>query len=166
MRNLLAFSFMFLALILLREAHAGCSITTSTGIAFPGYDVFSGTDTDGQGSVTVRCNVGGPPPSNVVPVNVVITIGPSNTNGLIDPRQMMDPVSGDVLDYNVYPDLNRTIIWSNNPASPNTATLSNMYRNSPAVTTNVYGRIRHGQDVTGGGTYRDGATGLTVTINW
>ena len=156
---------MLMALLLCREAYAGCSITTSTGISFPLYNIFLDADTDGQGSVTVICNTGTPPPSNGVPVNVVITIGPSPTSLSIDPRQMRGATWGDPLDYNVYTNAGRTVIWSDNPASPNTVTLSNMYRNTPAVTTNVYGRIQRLQDVSGGDTYSDGS-GLTVTINW
>jgi len=145
------------------RAYAGCGITTSTGIAFASYDVFSAVDSDAQGSITVICDIGAAPPNP--PVDVVITISTSPTSGSINPRQMRDPVSGDRLNYNVFIDAARTIVWSDNPASPNTVSLNNMRKNSPASTTQVYGRIFAGQDVSAG-SYSDGVAGLTVTITW
>lgn len=145
------------------SAYAGCGITTSTGIAFATYDVFSAVDNDAQGSITVICNIGAAPPNP--PVDITITISTSPTSGSINPRQMRDPVSGDRLNYNLFTNAARTIVWSDNPASPNTVFLNNMRRNSPARTTQVYGRIFAGQDVSAG-SYSDGAAGLTVTITW
>jgi spore coat protein U-like protein len=145
------------------RAYAGCGITTSTGIAFAPYDVFSAVNNDAQGSITVICNIGAAPPNP--PVDVTITISASPTSGSINPRQMLDPVSGDRLNYNLFINAARTIVWSDNPASPNTVFLNNMRRTTPARTTQVYGRIFAGQDVSAG-SYSDGATGLTVTITW
>lgn len=145
------------------SAYAGCGITTSTGLAFAPYNVFSAVDTDAQGSITVACNVGAAPPNP--PVDVRITISASPTSGSINPRQMLDPVSGDRLNYNVFTDAARTIVWSDNPASPNTIVLNNLRRTTPPRTTQVYGRIFAGQDVSAG-SYSDGAAGLTVTITW
>ena len=78
---------------------------------------------------------------------------------------MLDPVSGDRLNYNVFTDAARTIVWSDNPASPNTIVLNNLRSTSPARTTQVYGRIFAGQDVSAGSD-SDAATGLTFTITW
>lgn len=163
MRTVGRFCVLMLLLAFAGRAHAGCGISTSTGIIFPPYDVFSLTDTDAEGSITVVCNVGAAPPNP--PVDVVITIGPSPTSGSINPRQMIDPVSGDRMDYNVFTDIARTIVWSDNAASPNTVLLNNLRRTSPPRTVPVYGRIFAGQDISQG-TYSDGVTGLTVTITW
>jgi len=163
MRRLLRFPAIMLILALAGNAHAGCGITTSTGIAFAPYDVFSAVDNDVQGSITVICNIGAAPPNP--PVDIRITISTSPTSGSINPRQMLDPVSGDRLNYNIFTDAARTIVWSDNAASPNTVLLNNMRRTSPARTTPVYGRIFAGQDVSAG-SYSDGAAGLTVTITW
>jgi spore coat protein U-like protein len=111
------------------SAYAGCGITTSTGIAFATYDVFSAVDNDAQGSITVICNIGAVPPNP--PVGVTITISASPTSGSINPRQMLDPVSGDRLNYNMFVDAARAIVWSDNPASPNTILLNNLRRTSP-----------------------------------
>jgi spore coat protein U-like protein len=155
MRRLILLCMVISVLAFAGRAYAGCGITTSTGIAFAPYDVFSAVNNDAQGSVTVRCNIGPAPPNP--PVDV--------TSGSINPRQMLDPVSGDRLNYNVFTNAARTIVWSDNPASPNTVFLNNMRRNTAARTTQVYGRIFAGQDVSAG-SYSDGATGLTVTITW
>lgn len=163
MRKLMQLWLIISVLVFTGNAYAGCGITTSTGIAFAPYNVFSAVDNDAQGSITVICNIGAAPPNPRV--NVTITISTSPTSGSINPRQMRDPVSGDRLNYNVFTNAARTIVWSNNTASPNTIVLNNMRRNTAARTTQVYGRIFAGQDVSAG-SYSDGATGLTVTITW
>jgi spore coat protein U-like protein len=163
MKRLFQLCLVMLYVAIANSAYAGCGITTSTGIAFASYDVFSAVDNDAQGSITVICNIGAAPPNPRV--NVTITISASPTSGSINPRQMRDPVSGDRLNYNVFTNAARTIVWSNNTASPNTIVLNNMRRNTAARTTQIYGRIFAGQDVSAG-SYSDGATGLTVTITW
>ena len=163
MGRLIQFCLVIQLVALASSAYAGCGITTSTGLAFSTYDVFATVDNDSQGSITVRCNIGAAPPNP--PVDVRITISASPTSGSINPRQMLDPVSGDRLNYNVFTDAARSIVWSDNPASPNTIVLNNLRRTTPARTTQVYGRIFAGQDVSAG-SYSDGAAGLTVTITW
>lgn len=163
MRRLMQFCLVISVFAFAGSASAGCGITTSTGLAFAPYNVFSAVDNDAQGSITVICNVGAAPPNP--PVDVRITFSTSPTSGSINPRQMRDPVSGDRLNYNLFTDAARTIVWSDNPANPNTVLLNNRRRTSPASTTQVYGRIFAGQDVSAG-SYSDGAAGLTVTITW
>jgi len=163
MRRLILLCMVTSVLAFAGRAYAGCGITTSTGIAFATYDVFSAVNNDAQGSITVICNIGAAPPNP--PVDITITISASPTSGSINPRQMLDPVSGDRLNYNLFTNAARTIVWSDNPASPNTVFLNNMRRNTAARTIEVYGRIFAGQDVSAG-SYSDGATGLTVTITW
>lgn len=150
-----------MCLFLAGEAYAGCGITASTGITFPNYDVFAPANTDGTGTITVICNIGLAPPNP--PVNVAITISASPNSGGINPRRMKEPSSGDLLNYNVYTDSNRTIIWNNViTGGPDNVVLNNMGKNSPARSTTVYGRIFPGQDVSVG-SYTDA---LTVTITW
>jgi spore coat protein U-like protein len=126
------------------------------------YDLFSPTDnTAGQGEVDVTYVPGSPPNP---PITYTITISVSPNSGSINPRTMKQvPPTADALNYNVYTDAARTIIWNNVITGGADIVTSTVKRNDPQPQrTPVYGRISALQDV-GVGSYSDS---LTVTITW
>ncbi len=141
---------------------AGSLSISTTPVSFGTYDVFAPTDNiAGQGSVTVSY-VPGPNPNN--PIGYTITIsGSPNNNGSINPRVMKisstDPVN---LNYNVYTDSVRTIIWNSVITGGSDNVTGTIKRNNAPQTIPIYGRIAALQDV-GVGNYSDQ---LTVTVSY
>lgn len=128
-------------------ADAACSIS-STGVNFGTYDVFSATPLDSTGTITFSCN-------NDERIRIRLGTGGS---GSYFPRKMSK--SGETLDYNLYRDAARTLVWGNN--SGGTVEYSRSVNEDEVYTVTVYGRIPAGQDVSAG-TYADT---VTMTILW
>jgi len=153
----------FALLLAASDLFAAGSLTVATSpITFGLYDLFSPTDnTAGQGEVAVTY-VAGPNPN--APINYTITISVSPNSGSINPRTMKQvPPTADALNYNVYTDAARTIIWNSVITGGADIIALRLRRNDPQPQrTPVYGRIRALQDVSVG-TYSDN---LTVTITW
>jgi spore coat protein U-like protein len=148
---LLAGAVLVLALFQHRaEAQASCTITTNTNVAFGTYNVYGAAPLDTTGQVTIRCN------RTANPVTVDLSRGhaPSFT-----PRYMLNGTQQ--LNYNLYRDALRTIIWGDGtngsshygPVNP---------PNNQNVPLTIYARIPAGQDV-GTGTYTDS---ITATVNF
>ncbi len=163
MRRLTAALVVMGVLLMALDAYAAASLSVSTSpVIFGPYDTLSPSDnTAGQGEVAVTYVAGAPPNPAVT---YTITISASPNSGSINPRTMkQSPGSPDSLNYNVYTDAARTIIWNNAITGGADTVVLTLKRNDPQPQrTPIYGRIAALQDV-GVGTYNDS---LTVTITW
>lgn len=84
----------------------GCQFQGVTGLNFGSYDPFSPIPLDTTGQVQFVCVGGGAGSFNNRPVTVQLSQGGSNS---FTPRQMSS--GSDRLNYNLYLDANRSIIW-------------------------------------------------------
>ena len=143
LRHSLAATIMCL-LFTYQGAHAvNCSVS-STPIGFGTYDVFSSSNLDTTGSVRVKC----------APGNTTYTISlQAGLNGSINNRKMQNSSGNGKMNYNLYIDAARSIIWGDGTGG--TVTVTN---NSPKSIT-VYARIPAGQNVSTG-SYSDSVTVL------
>lgn len=145
-------SIMWFFLFLPTGAYAACTVFT-TGINFGSYDVFSTTPTDSTATIMVTCDETPAP-------TVAVSIGASPTSGGFNPRKMKHASQPDLMNYNLFTDAPRTVIWGDGTSG--TATETRRVRRGTPVTLTVYGRIFSGQDVSAG-SYSET---LTVTITW
>jgi spore coat protein U-like protein len=132
------------------EAAASCTITTVTGVAFGTYNVYGAAPLDTTGRVTISCNGA----AKSVTVDLSRGHSPSFT-----PRYMLN--GSEQLDYNLYLDATRTIIWGDNTSG------SSHYGpvdppNNTNINLTIYARIPAGRDV-GTGSYTDS---ITATVNF
>jgi len=134
-------------------AVSGCTIGV-TPINFGSYDTFSSTPLDTAGTITVNCT------GDVNKADV--TLGPSSTSGTYNPRRMKRSGGIDLLDYNIYTNVTRTVIFGDGTGGTSDVQVK---RQGPPVPwseiVSMYGRIPPGQDVAAG-TYSDA---LTATVN-
>jgi len=125
-----------------------CTITTTSGVAFGSYDVLSSSPVDSTGLLHVACTLTG----------LLITVDLSKGNApTYNPRFMLK--GGAPLNYNLYLDPARTLIWGDNTGG------SSHYTSGVLVLSldlTIYGRIPAGQDVTAGA-YSDT---VTATVNF
>jgi spore coat protein U-like protein len=131
------------------SALAVCSLS-STSISFGNYDVFSTAALDSNGSLVYRCG------------NADHDISVSLNHGgapSFNPRWMLK--GSEVLNYNLYLDAARTVIWGDGTAGTQTYIIHNPPNNQD-VTVPVYGRVPPGQSISKGA-YSDT---ITVTINF
>jgi spore coat protein U-like protein len=133
---------------LARAAIAACTIDT-TPVNFGNYDVFSSTATDSTGSVQYRCGN--------FDFNIQITLDKGGAP-TFNPRRMLN--GSQALNYNLYLNAARTIIWGDGTGGTQTYFNANPPRR--LVTVTIYGRIPAGQDVRVG-TY---SNTVTATINF
>ncbi len=150
--------FIFATLFLLFRAGMALSQCTvsATPMGFGNYDIFSTQPLDTAGTVTINCT------SDIVKAN--LTAGPSQTSGIFNPRQMKRSGGTDLLNYNIFTDVARTIIFGNGTGGTADIGLRRP-TGKPAPWSqiiNIYGRIPTGQDVSVG-SYSDT---LTITLDW
>src|SRR5438132_14140752 len=88
-------------------AAPSCKNITVTTLAFGNYDVYAAAPLDSAGTISYSC----PPPA--VPT-VDISAGGA---GSFSPRRMQQIAGTDTLQYNVYFDAARTIVWGSTPLS-------------------------------------------------
>ncbi len=122
-----------------------CRNVSTTPVSFGSYNVFSPTPLDAAGSISYQC------PAVLSPV-ISLSTGAS---GSYNPRQMTGLCA---LQYNLYLDAARTVIWGN--GSSGTSVL-----NAPSggnMTVSVYGRVFPLQDVAVGSC----SDSVVVTINY
>lgn len=143
-----------LCLLFAGEAYAQTCSVTATSINFGNYDVALLLHNDSTGTITVTCNITPPP-------DAAIMIGPSPDSGIFNPRRMKHSSISEFLNYNLFTNALRTVIWGNGTQGTSTITLKNVPKNKPQTVT-IYGRIPAGQDVSSG-QYSDT---LVVTIVW
>lgn len=123
-----------------------CGVSAAP-LAFGTFDPTGGVTQDGTTTLTVLCTTG-----TAYEVGLDAGSGPSAT---VDIRQMTD-VSNNILNYSLYQNASRTLVWGN---TVGTDTLAGTGTGAPQ-TLNVYGRILSGQTAAPVGAYID-----TVTVN-
>jgi spore coat protein U-like protein len=116
-------------------ALAACTIST-IGVSFGSYDVFTTVPLDSTGSVSYTCTAGSA---------ITITLDKGGAPSF-DPRQMANGTQR--LNYNLYLDATRAIIWGD--GTGNTQVYANANAAGSLVTVMVYGRIPARQDVSAG----------------
>lgn len=129
-------------------ANAQCSATT-LGVAFGGYDPFSGASVDSTGTVTVTCLV-------VNSYTIALSAGGS---GSYTPRTLVN--GGNILDYNLFVDAARSTIWGDGTGGTSISSGSIGILLLPNDHT-IYGRIPGGQNPAAG-SYSDT---ITVTVTY
>jgi spore coat protein U-like protein len=134
------------------EAYAACSIAV-TPMNFGAYNVFAVAPLRSTGTFSVTCNEAPPP-------TVTITVGPSATTGIFNPRQMGKSGGGDALTYNLFTDSALTQIWGDGVTGG--SVLRQKVTKNKAWNAIVYGSLPAQQNVSAGG-YADT---LLVTIIW
>lgn len=128
-------------------ATVSCGVTTS-GVAFGGYDVFSGTDLDRTGTLTVKCDLLADPAQDV-PYTLSLSAGGS---GSYSGRAMTNlMISTEKMKYNLYTTSARNVVWGDGTGGSITqgGTIPTLSSGSPSQSQDwsVYGRITAGQDV-------------------
>jgi spore coat protein U-like protein len=124
-----------------------CSVTVS-GLSFGSYNVFSASAVQSTGSVVFRCG------NNVAAVEITLGRGQSST---FNPRVLVS--GGESLDYNLYLDAARSLVWGDGTSGTRTYQDSSFPRRQNVPVT-IYGEIPASQDVRAG-TYTDT---ITATI--
>jgi spore coat protein U-like protein len=130
---------------------AACKVT-ATGVNFGAYDVFVAAPLDSAGTVTVFCDQN-------PPMDVTVAIGPSAGSGAFLPRSMRNASGPDRLNYNLFTNASRNVVWGDGTAGTATVLLFKLNKNHPQTAT-IYGRIPPAQNVSVG-SYSDR---ITVTI--
>jgi spore coat protein U-like protein len=125
---------------------------TATGVNFGAYDVFVAAPLDSAGTVTVSCDQN-------PPMDVTVAIGPSASSGAFLPRSMRNASGPDRLNYNLFTNASRNVVWGDGTAGTATVLLFKVNKNRSQTAT-IYGRIPPGQNVSVG-SYSDR---ITVTI--
>ena len=120
-----------------------CSFT-ATGVAFGGYDVFSNQSLDSTGNISVTCDVSAP-----------YSISLSTGGGSYASRAMSS--GGHTLNYNLYTDATRTVVWGDGTGSTAVINASGLTGSHT-----VYGRIPARQNINVG-VYGDI---ITVTLTF
>lgn len=126
------------AALLPLAAEGACTVNT-TPVNFGTYNVFAASPDDATGRVRLRCT--GPRPPQIT-VHLDKGGAPSFT-----PRQMRQGT--ETLDYNLYQDSTRTIIWGDGTGGSQTFVQLDP-RLGVNIDVTVYGRIPAGQDVSSG----------------
>jgi spore coat protein U-like protein len=142
------------SLLFIGEAQAAtCNFTITTNVAFGNYDVLSTSpNNSGQGTVRVTCNYS-------IARNVTLWIGASPNSGGFNPRKMKLTTGTDLLNYNLFTDSARTMIFGD---YTHYNTVQKSCPNYTVVEFPIYGQIPAGADVSVG-TYNEV---LVVTINY
>jgi spore coat protein U-like protein len=131
------------------SALAVCSLS-GTSISFGNYDVFSTSPLDTNGSIVYRCGN--------ADNNISISLDQGGASSF-NPRRMLK--GSEALNYNLYLDAARTVIWGNGTGGTQTYFIKNPPNNQD-VTVPVYGRVPTGQSVSKGAYTNT----ITVTINF
>lgn len=133
-----------------------CTLTTPTSVSFGNYNPFNLSAVDTTGSVQVTCSglVG-------LLVNYTVTLNPG-LYGTFATRQMAN--AGYRLNYNVYTDAARSMIWGDGTSgtSTNAGSCTVVIIGSCSQTFTAYGRIPAQQNA-GVGDYADT---ITVTVTY
>ena len=140
-------------------ANPTCSVS-SPGLAFGSYDVFAAGVTNGNATLTVKCDLN-PPPGNA-DINYTISLATGSSNSFVQ-RQMKS--GANTFNYNLYTSNAYSVVWGDGTGS--TATVSGIMRlknsnPSQSNTHTVYGQIPALQDVAVANNYQDNVT-VTVT---
>lgn len=135
------FLVIFLLILLMPiKSHSACYFYTATNLNFGNYDVSAPTPIDSTFMFGIFCTAN----TN----NVIVSIGQSQWGG-INPRRMKHTTLTDDLNYNLYSDAARTIIWGDGTGRTSPVYISRVRAFRPVRLT-VYGRLFAGQDVSVG----------------
>lgn len=132
----------------------GACGVSSTPMSFSNYNVFSSAPLDAVGSITITCDPSTPPP---VPYVVSLDAG-ANSGGVFNPRKLARVGGGSYLNYNLYTNPIRTMVWGDGTGSSYTSPGS---ISGSSRTLTVYGRIMAKQRTALVGSYTDT---VTVTV--
>ena len=132
------------------SAQGACSLTSTT-IVFGSYDIFSSTPLDSLGQVIFRCS------NNDHNVSISLDKGGAPT---FNPRRLLNGTS--TLNYNLYLDAARTIIWGDGSGGTQNFFIGNPQPNNQDIRVPLFGRIPAGQGASVGN-YGDT---VTATINF
>ena len=130
-----------------------CSVA-STPVSFTNYDVFSTIPTYSTGTLSVSCNN---PANRAMPVAISINSGGS---GSFNPRQLRATIGTDRLNYYLFTDPSRTVIWGDGTGG--TSTVVNTVSKSAPWNASIYGSLPQRQNVRAG-SYADA---IVVTVSW
>ena len=153
----------FASAVLSSPARAASCTINSTAAAFGNYD---GTLNDiATATISGTCTRGGPPDPDLLSTTVSLSTGVSGTYA---PRQMANGANR--LNYNLYTDAARSIVWGNGTAGTSTVSALALQSNGSFLNPNAsrgysltaYGRIPAGLSVPSG-SYSDT---ITVTITF
>ena len=142
-------------------ANPSCGVSTP-GLNFGGYDVFAAGAVNGNGTLSVTCNLN-PPPSGNTTINYIVSLSTGSSNSFVQ-RQMQS--GANTLGYNLYTSNTYSVVWGDGTGS--TATLSGSMRlsnghQSETDGLTVYGQIPPLQDAGVGNNYLDN---VTVTVSY
>ncbi len=133
------------------RAHALCALctcgVTATGVSYPSYDpLYSGADTNGSGTISVQCSLGGIV-SLLVSYEIRLSTGGS---GNFTTRQMSKGASK--LNYNLYRNSARNQIWGDGTGSAQALVDSYLLAlGAPTTQTyTIYAQIPRQQNVVAG----------------
>jgi|RhiMetdeSRZDD1v2_1073273.scaffolds.fasta_scaffold267491_2 spore coat protein U-like protein len=146
----IALTFAILALANPFAAHGACSLT-STSIGFGNYDIFSPSPLDTLGQIIFRCG------NNDHNVSISLDKGGAPT---FNPRRMLNGTI--ILNYNLYLDAARTVIWGDSSSGTQNFFVRNPQPNNRDISVPIYGRIPAGQAASVG----NYSNTVTVTINF
>lgn len=154
MNSMMKSALFFCTLFFVAECYAfNCRIST-TPVNFGSYDVFSSYVQDSTGTIAISCNN---PEKKPITIRVTLSAGGS---GKFNPRQMRAASGTDRLNYYLFTDPSRTVIWGDGTGG--SSSVSSVINKDSSFTSLVYGRILPGQNV-GVGNYSDV---LTATVIW
>lgn len=109
---------------------ARCGIAGTTHVSFGDYHPLSPLPLDTMGSVTLRCTGGGMVPP------IVVQLGRSRGGGFL-PRAMLS--GSHRLDYNLYLDAGRTVVWGDGTSG--TATFTAQPARGRPVVVPIFARV-------------------------
>jgi len=130
-----------------------CSVTT-TPVTFGNYDVLSASPLNSTGTVSINCNN---PEKRPMPISLAISSGGSGT---FNPRQMKAAIGTDRMNYYLFTDPARTIIWGDGTGG--TSLVTGVITKTDVLNTTIYGKVPARQNIRAG-SYSDS---LIVTVNW
>jgi spore coat protein U-like protein len=126
-----------------------CKVST-TNISFGAYNIFDTAPRDSTGTITVQCPSARPGALS----NVVIKMS-TGGSGTFSNRQMIAAGGAYRLNYNIFTDPGRAMIWGD--GSGGSSALSRTVDKATPWTATFYGRIPARQNVTPG-SYSDNVT--------
>jgi len=135
-----------------------CTVS-SNGVSFGVYNVFNSVDNDSVGTIQVSCSA-----LAAIRINYSIELNKGGSNSYT--LRSMSGGAGHSLNYNLYTDTNRTIVWGDGTGGTQTVSGSfslTLFIHSDARDHAVYGRIPARQNAYVG-SYTD--TTITITINF
>jgi spore coat protein U-like protein len=146
-----AFLVLLAAVAMPPMAQASCSLSAAS-ISFGNYDVFSPNHLDSIGQLVFRCA----PNDNNVAISLSRGGSPS-----FSPRRLVNV--GSFINYNLYLDAARSVVWGDGSGGTQTYFISNPKPNNADIAVPVYGRISAGQSAAAFGNYSDT---ITAIINY